>query len=373
MSHRKFEAPRHGSLGFRPRRRTRHHRGKCRSFPRDDPSKKAHLTAFSGFKVGMTHIVRDVDKQGSKLHKKEVVEAVTIIETPPMTVVGLVGYIDTPRGLRALTTVWATKIEKNTLRRFYKNWMNSKKKAFTKYIKNAQENPKSIQTKLDRIKKYASVVRVIAHTDHSAIYNLRTRRNHVTEIQVNGGSIADKVKFGYELFEKQVKVDQIFQKDEMIDVLGVTRGKGVAGVVKRFGVKHLQKKTHRGYRRVGCIGSWHPARVRFTVARTGQLGYHHRTEVNKKVYRISNGSLGNSASTAADLTDKAITPMGGFPHYGKVRNDFIIIKGCCVGPKKRNILLRKTLLTQTSRTSQENIELKFIDTSSKIGHGRFQD
>jgi len=25
----------------------------------------------------------------------------------------------------------------------------------------------------------------------------------------------------------------------MIDVLGVTKGKGVAGVIKRFGVKHL--------------------------------------------------------------------------------------------------------------------------------------
>jgi ribosomal protein L3 len=32
----------------------------------------------------------------------------------------------------------------------------------------------------------------------------------------------------------------------MIDVLGVTKGKGVAGVVKRFGVRHLQKKSHRG-------------------------------------------------------------------------------------------------------------------------------
>lgn len=102
------------------------------------------MTAFAGFKVGMTHIVREVEKIGSRLHKKEVVEAVTIIETPPITVVGLVGYIDTPRGLRALTTVWATKLERNTLRRFYKNWMNSKKKAFTKYVKNVQENPKSV-------------------------------------------------------------------------------------------------------------------------------------------------------------------------------------------------------------------------------------
>lgn len=134
MSHRKFEAPRHGNLGFMPRRRTRHYRGRIRSFPRDDAAKKPHLTAFAGFKAGMTHITRDVVKPGSKLNKKEIVEAVTVIEVPPMVIVGLVGYIDTPRGLRALTTVWANKLDKNTLRRFYKNWLNSKKKkAFSKY------------------------------------------------------------------------------------------------------------------------------------------------------------------------------------------------------------------------------------------------
>jgi len=93
MSHRKFEAPRHGSMGFRPRRRTRHHRGRIRSYPKDDAKKPCHLTAFAGFKAGMTHILRDVERIGSKLNKKEVIEAVTVIETPPMTVVGLVGYI----------------------------------------------------------------------------------------------------------------------------------------------------------------------------------------------------------------------------------------------------------------------------------------
>lgn len=77
MSHRKFEAPRHGSLGFRPRRRTRHRNGRIRSFPRDDSKKPCHLTAFAGFKAGMTHIVRDVNKPGSRLHKKEIVEAVS--------------------------------------------------------------------------------------------------------------------------------------------------------------------------------------------------------------------------------------------------------------------------------------------------------
>merc|ERR1712130_559145 len=58
-----------------------------------------HLTAFFGYKAGMTHIVRDVDKPGSKMHKKEGVEAVTIIECPNIVVVGMVGYIETPSGL----------------------------------------------------------------------------------------------------------------------------------------------------------------------------------------------------------------------------------------------------------------------------------
>ena len=114
MSHRKFEAPRHGSLGFRPKKRTRHHRGKCKSFPRDDKTLKPHLTAFTGFKAGMTHIVRDLDRPGSKYNQKEIVEAVTIIETPPMVGVGLVGYIETPRGLKTLTTVFAKTLAKDT-------------------------------------------------------------------------------------------------------------------------------------------------------------------------------------------------------------------------------------------------------------------
>ena len=65
MSHRKFERPRHGSLGFLPRKRARRHRGKVKTFPKDDQSKAPHLTAFLAYKAGMTHILRDVDKPGS--------------------------------------------------------------------------------------------------------------------------------------------------------------------------------------------------------------------------------------------------------------------------------------------------------------------
>ena len=93
-----------------------------KSFPRDDPSKPPHLTAFIAYKAGMTHILRDVDKPGSKLHKKETCEPVTIVEAPPMIVVGVVGYVKTARGLRALNTVWAEHLSDECKRRFYKNW-----------------------------------------------------------------------------------------------------------------------------------------------------------------------------------------------------------------------------------------------------------
>ena len=80
----------------------------------------------------------------------------------------------------------------------------------------------------------------------------------------------------------------------------------------------------------------------------------------------------NNGSTSYDSSEKVITPMGGFPHYGEVNNDFVMIRGCCVGPKKRVVTLRKSLLVHTKRVALEKIDLKFIDTASKFGHGRFQ-
>ncbi|OQR98574.1 60S ribosomal protein L3 [Achlya hypogyna] len=371
MSHRKFEAPRHGNLGFLPKKRTKHHRGRIRKFPRDDRTKAPHLTAFMGYKAGMTHIVREVDRPGSKLHKKEVVEAVTILETPPLVVVGVVGYLETPRGLRTLTTVWAEHLSEDVRRRFYKNWYKSKKKAFTKYAKKYTEKPAEIENELNRMKKYCQVIRVIAHTQIRKV-KLRQKKAHLLEIQVNGGSIAEKVDFAKALFEKQVPVASVFSQDEMIDICGVTKGHGYEGVITRWGVTRLPRKTHRGLRKVACIGAWHPSRVRFTVARAGQHGYHHRTEVNKKIYRIGAAGDAKSCMTEQDLTEKSITPLGGFPHYGEINEDWLMLKGAIIGVKKRALTLRKSLLVHTKRAALEPINLKFIDTSSKFGHGRFQ-
>jgi large subunit ribosomal protein L3e len=155
--------PRCGSLGYSPRQRCRRGHGKCKSFPRDDATKPPHLTAFMGFKAGMTHIVREVDKPGSKLHKKETCEPVTVIEAPPMVVIGVVGYCPTHRGLRSLSTVWAEHLDESVKRRFYKNWYKAKRKAFSRYAKK-YASPQGVAADLDAIRKNCTVVRALAHT-----------------------------------------------------------------------------------------------------------------------------------------------------------------------------------------------------------------
>jgi len=229
-----------------------------------------------------------------------------------------------------------------------------------------------MQAQIDRAKKYGAVIRLITHTQVDKVAQIGNKRAHIKEIQVNGGDVAAKVDFATGLFEKDIRVSDVFQMNEMIDTIGVTKGRGVDGVITRWGVTRLPRKTHRGLRKVACIGAWHPAKVQFQVPRAGQNGYHHRVEINKKIYRIGKAEDANDATTNNDLTEKSITPMGGFPHYGIVKNDWVMLKGAVIGPKKRLVTLRKTLLPQTSRNALEEIELKFIDTSSKIGHGRFQ-
>jgi len=380
LSHRKFEAPRHGSKGFLPKKRSKRQRGKIKAFPKDDPKKPVHLTGFMGYKAGMTHILREVDRPGSKVNKKEVVECVTLLECPPIMCVGIVGYIDTPRGSRAFKTIWAEHLGEECRRRFYKNWSSSKRKAFTKHAKKCQDNAgkKAIESDYKKMVRYCSSIRVIVHTQ-IRLLKKRQKKAHIAEIQLNGGTIADKVKWARDNLEKPIPLSDVFQQDELIDIIGVTTGRGMKGVTSRWHTKKLPRKTHKGLRKVACIGAWHPSRVQYTVARAGQKGYHHRTEINKKIYRIGRGIhtqdgkvIKNNASTDHDHVEKSITPVGGFPHYGELNQDFLMIKGGVVGPPKRIITLRKSLLTHFRRKALEKITLKFIDTASKFGNGRFQ-
>jgi large subunit ribosomal protein L3e len=371
MSHRKFCAPRRGSLGFLPRSRATHVRGRIRAWPRDDSTKEPHLTAFLGYKAGMTHVLREVVRAGSRLNKKQAIEPVTVVETPPLSVIGVIGYHETPQGLKPVSTAWANFVAPEVKRRFYKNWYQSKNKpAFGKLAEKIQNG--KMDERFAKIAAKASVIRVIAHTQPSLV-KLGSKKAEIMEIQVNGGDPAAKLAYARGLIEKQVRINEVFTEAELVDLVSVGKGRGWEGVVHRYGTKLLQKKTHRGRRKVACIGPWNPMRILWSVARAGNNGFHHRTEINKRIYRVSlKEQAAEAGSTEGDLTKKGINPIGGFTRYGNVQEDFILIKGSVCGITKRLITLRKSINTNTKRIATEAVALRWIDTASKFGHGRFQ-
>jgi len=111
--------------------------------------------------------------------------------------------------------------------------------------------------------------------------------------------------------------------------------------------------------------------VQFQVPRAGQKGYGHRTEINKKIYRIGSKDDPNSAMTENDLTEKGITPMGGFSHYGVVNEDWVMLKGTCMGTRKRIITLRKSLLPQVgARTVTHPVEWPICPFSQQSPAGQ---
>jgi large subunit ribosomal protein L3e len=150
----------------------------------------------------MTHVVKVQERrEGKKLVHRDWVHAVSVVETPPIKVIGFVGYVMTPRGLRALSTVWAQHLDEDVKRRFYKNWSQAKKKAFTKYADRYKEGTaKPVAKDIARIVKYCSVVRVIVATQIRKL-GLRQHKAHIMEVQLNGGSIQDKVTFAKDHLE----------------------------------------------------------------------------------------------------------------------------------------------------------------------------
>ncbi|KAE9382954.1 hypothetical protein BT96DRAFT_1043220 [Gymnopus androsaceus JB14] len=254
-----------------------------------------------------------------------------------------ISHNELPVTLNPKTTVWASHLSDELKRHFYKSWYRSKKKAFTCYAKkHAEDGGKSVARELERIRKNCTIVCVLAHTQIRKT-GLSQKKAHLMEIQVNGGSIPDKVEFAHSLFEKPVEVSSVFEQNECVDVIAVTKGHDFEGVTHRWGTKKLPRKMHKGLRKVACIGAWYPSKVMFLVARAGQS-----TRLpplyRKKLYRIGSGSDNANAMTESDVTKKQITPMGGFPHYGIVKNDFLILKGSIPGTKKRVVTIRKLLM-----------------------------
>ncbi|EJW05055.1 hypothetical protein EDEG_00836 [Edhazardia aedis USNM 41457] len=385
MSCRKYEAPRHGSLAYCPRKRANSVKQSLRAFPKDKGG-ECHLTATIGYKTGMSHIIRTSERQRPTQKKQkatthEVFDAVTFIECPPVIIFGIVGYKKTITGLKVHSRLFAKNLSDGVLRAYNRrhtlkvnsasnpNTTVSTKNPLDFYVRK-YDDENEIENEIKNLKKCDSI-RVLIQSQTEKIRTLNTKKSHVMEVQVNGGkNVCEKVDWALENMEKEIPIKQVFQDQEIIDIIAVTKGKGFQGCTKRFGTRILPRKTNKGLRKVACIGAWHPSRVMWTVPRAGQMGFHRRTEINKRIYKIGNGT--ELAKTEFDLTPKTINPVGGFKHYGNIQNDYLMIKGSVGGPRKRVVTLRKSLFTKFSSLNTENISIKFIDTSSKMGSGRFQ-
>jgi large subunit ribosomal protein L3 len=81
----------------------------------------------------------------------------------------------------------------------------------------------------------------------------------------------------------------VFEAGDMVDVVGVTKGKGFAGAMKRHGFKGLSAShgTQKKHRSPGSIGACAtPARVFKGVRMAGQMGNVRVTTLNLKVIKV---------------------------------------------------------------------------------------
>jgi len=75
-----------------------------------------------------------------------------------------------------------------------------------------------------------------------------------------------------------------FEVGDIVKVIGISKGKGFAGTIKRHNFK-LGRKTHggRSYRRPGSIGSMYPQRIFPGKKMAGQMGHEQVTTKNLRV------------------------------------------------------------------------------------------
>ncbi|WP_369684918.1 50S ribosomal protein L3 [Candidatus Culexarchaeum yellowstonense] len=313
LGHRKYSAPRRGSLAFAPRVRAKSIIPRIRSWP--SAKGAVRIMGFAGYKVGMTHVVVVEDRPGTPMFGKEVVKAVTILETPPLFVAGIRVYSKKYGTLRSLTELWSDKIPK------------SLERVFTLPEKIEPPSIDELYSKLNEI----SEVRLITCTQPNKA-GIGKKKPELFEIKVDGGTLKEQLDFAFKLLGSEINVADVFKEGQYVDVISVTKGKGFQGVVKRFGVKVLGRwhKHRKGSRKVGSIGPGTPSGVMWTVPRPGQMGFHLRTEFNKRILKI--GKSGEE-----------INVKGGFCHYGLVKSNYILIEGSVPGPPKRLVKIRPAI------------------------------
>jgi large subunit ribosomal protein L3 len=310
MGHRKQHAPKHGSLAYLPRKRAKKPVARIRYWPKIQAN-APRLLGFTAYKAGMTYIFAIEDRKRSPNFGKEVVRPATLIEAPPMLIVGIRTYTKTHYGLKHLTEVWMKDPPADLDRtlvlpeNFDTNGMLQK-----------------LQDGVDEI----TTVRVITATQPRQT-SLAKKKPDITEVEIGGGDIPRQLEYAKTLLGKTVTAEEVFKEGQYTDVAAVTTGKGFQGPVKRWGVAILQHKGRKTKRGIATLGPWNPHHVMYSVPRAGQMGYHQRTEYNKRILKIGKDG-------------KEISVKGGFLLYGPLKGPYVLLEGSIPGTEKRSIRIR---------------------------------
>ncbi len=321
----KHHKPREGSTAYWHRKRAR------RIYPRMSvlpASKEAVPLVFAGYKAGMTSVSYTDPKKGSHTEGQELVKAATVLDCPPLSVCGIRVYANSVYGKKCAGGAWAEKLSKDLARKTDVPEKNDSKKSVENLEKLVDDN---------------SEVRLLVNTN-PRFSGIGKKKPEMFEVAVGGGARAAfeyaKSKLGSDL-----KASDVLKQGEIVDARAVTTGLGYTGPVKRFGIRVRGRKSKGKMRHVGNLGSQNPPKVipGGKIPEAGQMGFHNRTEYNKKILKIGNGGL---------------NPKGDWVSYGKISGDYVIIEGSLPGPKKRLILLRPAL--RKKGWKENPVELKYV-------------
>ena len=219
MGHRKVHAPKRGSLAYLPRGRASRWVGRIRYWP--EVAEGPRLLAFAGFKAGMTYAIAVDNQQGSLTFGKEIVIPLTTLETPPMLACAIRAYSKTYEGLRT----------------FGEAWMEIVPKDFNRIISVPEKfatdgGLKKIESNLDKITE----VRMLMSTQ-PRLAKHGVKVPHLVEVKVGGGSVKDSFDYCKKILGQEVKATDFIKEGQSVDAIGITKGKGIQGPVKRWGIR----------------------------------------------------------------------------------------------------------------------------------------
>ncbi|MGC8982609.1 MAG: 50S ribosomal protein L3 [Desulfurococcaceae archaeon] len=396
MGHRKLSAPRHGSLGVRPRKRAEELTPRVKSWPsfswfdlvvekygteasKRNIAPKPVLLAYPAYKAGMTHAIIIEDRPNTPFTGKEVFAPITVLDSPPIVVAGLRTYARDEKGyLYTVGEVWANPVDavlKATEELYSSNplWNLSPKEVVRKYLHGLRKTNHGLvkpdpsgeygykfvaESSEEEMKQILSgnivEVRAIV-TTIPPLSGIGKKKVEILEIKIHGKSIDEVIKYAESIFGSYLTPKDVFLEGQFVDVIGVTKGHGFQGVIKRFGVKELPRwhKHRKGSRKVGSRG---PA---FTysmseVPQAGQMGFHRRTELNKRIIKIG-------------LFGPEVVVKGGFLHYGLIYGPYILLKGSCIGPAKRLLILRHPIRPLLKWIPMSPPQIVYLSLESKQG------